>query len=140
MIPYTQNKQVLAMVMTDLEFDQYCGYPLTEEDIEPEEGYMVEHTERASNHGNHNGSIEWLPKFVFEFSHKSMGNVGDKSLHAQRMIAEQIELSAEITKLLVYIKTPAFFRLTAVERDLVLEQCRVMSRYNHILDSRSKTP
>lgn len=136
MFTYTNNKTLLAKPMNLVEYEQYIGNHITDEDVEPLEGYLLEHPERQSNHADHVGAIEWLPKYEFEYSHKCMGDVADYSEHSQRIIAEHLWLTDKLSKLVAFTKTPQFLKLAFNARDLLQEQCRIMTRYVAILEER----
>lgn len=56
--------------------------------------------------------------------------------HEQRVVDEKTELDKKITGLRAFIGTTTFFGLVMSERDLLVEQMNVMSRYSDILTER----
>lgn len=70
------TKAVLAYVMTKLEYCDYRGWQVPENENPAEQGYLVEYLDGGkANHTDHVGYISWSPKDVFEQSYKSNGSL-----------------------------------------------------------------
>jgi Protein of unknown function (DUF2829) len=70
------TKAVLAHLMTKLQYCDYRGWKVPENEDESEQGYLVEYLDGGkSNHPQHVGYISWSPKDVFEQSYKSSGSL-----------------------------------------------------------------
>jgi hypothetical protein len=105
-------------------------------------GYLVEVHEGTENHPNFKGRIHWVEKKEFECCHIKLPElpVYNKLLHSLHI--DQAQLLVRIKEANDYTKGAAFLKLSSVDRELALEQVRVMTRYSTILDARilSNTP
>lgn len=64
---YIGTKLIEATPMTRLEYNQYRGWQLPEDENGADEGYLVEYLDGgATNHPDHTGYISWSPKDVYE--------------------------------------------------------------------------
>ncbi|CAM0053309.1 hypothetical protein VPHD478_0036 [Vibrio phage D478] len=68
---YIGVKLVKALVMNLLEYNQYRGWQLPEDENGSDEGYLVEYLDGGeSNHPDHEGYISWSPKQVFDNAYR----------------------------------------------------------------------
>lgn len=68
---YIGVKLVKALVMNRLEYNQYRGWQLPEDENGSDEGYLVEYLDGGeSNHPDHEGYISWSPKQVFDNAYR----------------------------------------------------------------------
>lgn len=68
---YLGVKEIVARAMTRLEYVQYRGWDLPEDENGNDEGYLVEYLNGGQpNHPGHAGYISWSPKEVFEKSYR----------------------------------------------------------------------
>ena len=64
---YFGTKQITAMAMTRLAYNQYRGWDLPADEDGTDAGYLVEYVGGgASNHPDHDGYISWSPSDVFD--------------------------------------------------------------------------
>lgn len=136
MTVYSCNKLVSAVPMNRGDYNAYRGWITPTNEDASDEGYLVENLEGASNHPDHMGAITWTGKLQFDYCHLSIGEVGLKPDFRQRLLAEQVELDTRIHKLSAFTRSDRFLKLPYPARELLLEQCRVMTRYNFILHDR----
>lgn len=68
------TKAVLATAMTRIEYSEYRGWKLPEDEelIALEEGFLTEDLSEPSNDARHAGYISWLPKRAFESSYQDI--------------------------------------------------------------------
>lgn len=65
------TKIIEAQPMTRLEYSDYRGWKLPDDENGDDEGYLVEYSDGGrSNHPDHAGYISWTPKDVFERSYR----------------------------------------------------------------------
>ncbi|QZI87795.1 hypothetical protein PODOV050v2_p0033 [Vibrio phage 66E30.1] len=68
---YIGVKLVKAIAMNRLEYNQYRGWQLPEDENGLDEGYLVEYLDGGeSNHPDHEGYISWSPKQVFDNAYR----------------------------------------------------------------------
>lgn len=66
------TKQILAVAMTRLAYNEYRGWELPADEDGADEGYLVEYVDGgASNHPDHEGYISWSPADVFDRAYQS---------------------------------------------------------------------
>lgn len=63
----------------------------------------------------------------------------DKTDAKQRLVNDMEELDSKLASVLIFTKSTRFLALPFSERDLLQEQCRVMTQYSSILDQRIAT-
>ena len=67
MLKYKCHKVVKATPMNRLEYNNYRGWDLPENENGSDEGYLVEYIDSPNrNNEKHEGYISWSPKEVFE--------------------------------------------------------------------------
>ena len=132
------TKIVLAKPMTRQEYNDYRGWKLPENENGNDAGYLVEYPEGISNHAEHRGYISWSPKSQFDMAYIGLGNLQKFPSHEQRVFGELAQLGNRLTALQKFSKDDRFLKLPYKIRDLMLEQCRVMTRYLFILEDRVK--
>lgn len=93
---YIGVKEVIAKPMTRIEYNNYRGWELPEDEkrMENDEGYLVEYTNSPnSNHPNHKGYISWSPKAVFDESYRQTNGMtfglAIESLKSGRCVARK---------------------------------------------------
>lgn len=80
---YVGTKVVKATPMNRLNYNEYRGWNLPEDEDGTDEGYLVEYVDGGkSNHPDHEGYVSWSPKDVFEKAYK------DNCSYIQRMKQE----------------------------------------------------
>jgi len=68
---YIGTKQIKAIAMTRLEYNNYRGWTLPADENGDDAGYLVEFLDGgASNHPDHAGYITWSPANVFEAAYQ----------------------------------------------------------------------
>lgn len=64
-------KTILAQPMTRLEYNDYRGWELPDDEDGSDDGYLVEYVDGGqSNHPNHEGYISWSPADVFNRAYR----------------------------------------------------------------------
>lgn len=75
MTTYIGTKVITAKPMNRLEYNQYRGWKLPDNENGNDEGYLVEYFDGGmANDPRHFGYISWSPKNVFERSYKDSSN------------------------------------------------------------------
>jgi hypothetical protein len=70
------TKLVLALAMTRLEYNEYRGWDLPEDENGDDKGFLVEYVDGGdSNHPDHKGYISWSPEEVFHNAYKVSGEM-----------------------------------------------------------------
>ena len=133
---YIGSKIILAEPMTRQEYNHYRGWTLPENEDGTDEGYLVEYPDGVSNHPNHGGYVSWSPKGQFDMAYLALGNVQKYKPHERRVVGELVQLQQKLTALQKFCKEDRFLKLPFKVRDLMQEQCRVMTRYAMILEER----
>lgn len=133
---YVGTKIVLAKPMTRQEYNDYRGWKLPENENGNDAGYLVEYPEGISNHAEHRGYISWSPAGQFDMAYIELGNLQKHPSHEQRVFGELAQLGQRLSALQKFSKDDRFLKLPFKVRDLMLEQCRVMTRYLFILEER----
>ena len=133
---YTGTQMILAEPMTRKEYNAYRGWELPNNEDGEDEGYLVEYPDGISNHSNHGGYISWSPKGQFDMAYFALGDVHQHKPHERRVIGELVQLEQKLTALQKFCKEDRFLKLPFKVRDLMQEQCRVMTRYGFILQAR----
>lgn len=68
---YIGTKTIQAAPMNRLEYNEYRGWQLPDDEDGADEGYLVEYLDGGqANHPKHKGYISWSPKQVFEDSYR----------------------------------------------------------------------
>lgn len=68
---YVGTKLVNALPMTRLEYNDYRGWDLQEDEDGSDKGFLVEYLDGGkANHENHKGYISWSPEEVFKNAYK----------------------------------------------------------------------
>ena len=133
---YVGTKMILAKPMTRAEYNEYRGWALPENEDGNDEGYLVEYPEGISNHAEHRGYISWGPKSQFDMAYIGLGNLQKFPSHEQRVFGELAQLEQRLSALQKFSKDDRFLKLPYKIRDLMQEQCRVMTRLGFILEER----
>lgn len=70
------TKQIIAIEMTRLEYNQHLGWKLPDDENGDDIGYLVEYVDGGKpNHPAHKGYISWSPADVFERAYKASGEM-----------------------------------------------------------------
>lgn len=70
------TKQILALAMTRLDYNEYRGWTLPDDEDGTDAGYLVEYVDGgATNHPDHAGYISWSPADVFDNAYKASGDM-----------------------------------------------------------------
>lgn len=73
---FVGSKIILAKEMTRLEYNQYRGWQLPENENGEDTGFLVEYIDGGeANHPNHTGYISWSPSAVFENAYHESGRM-----------------------------------------------------------------
>lgn len=74
---YIGVKRIKARKMNRLDYNEYRGWDLPEDERPDDEGYLVEYTDSTNaNHPDHSGYISWSPKDVFESAYIEQSSEG----------------------------------------------------------------
>jgi hypothetical protein len=73
---YFGTKQIIALAMTRLDYNEYRGWQFPSDQDGTDAGYLVEYVDGgASNHPDHEGYISWSPSGVFDQAYQENGNL-----------------------------------------------------------------
>lgn len=135
---YVGTKIILAKPMTRQEYNDYRGWKMPENENGNDAGYLVEYPDGISNHSEHRGYISWSPAGQFDMAYHALGDVQKYKSHERRVFGELVQLEQKLGALQKFCKDDRFLKLPFKIRDLMQEQCRVMTRYGMILEERIK--
>ena len=128
---YEGKKQILATPMSRLEYNEYRGWQLPENENGEDEGFLVEYLNGGeSNHPDHAGYISWSPKVVFDNAYNLIDT------YVQRLQLEHVELSQKITKLQAFLESADFSKLAEEDQQLLQIQNNHMRVYLDVLHTR----
>ena len=138
MSPYFIDKQVNARPMLFGDFVEYiAASPKEGFSLEMDSpGYVVENPEAYPNTNNHSGGLRWIPKSEFEFTHVSLEEHAHLRPHEIRVMVEYTQLMTRLKALKKWTKDDSFLALHTADRQLLLEQCAIMTRLSFILEDR----
>lgn len=136
---YIGSKLVKAMPMTKEAYGHFRGNPPPEDDWEDEPGYLLEDPKGIANTLSYSGLISWMPAMHFESEYINMGDLTGIPDYQQRLLGELAQLQERLSTLLLFTKSDKLYKLNQRNRDLLLEQARVMTQYLFILEDRLKT-
>ena len=136
---YIGSRLVLAQPMRQHDYDEYRGsWAVPDPAKQQVEGYLFEDPKGSANTLAYKGHVSWLPKLNFESEFTDLGNLQEIPPHIQRIHGELAQLHEKLSGLLTFTKSDHFFKLNYKQRELMLEQSRVMTRYVFILEDRIK--
>lgn len=125
------TKTVKASPMNRLEYNQYRGWELPDDEDGTDEGMLVEYVDGGkANHPDHEGYISWSPLDVFERSYK------DATTFKDRLVIEHSELKGNVGKLTSFIDSDKFNMLAVADCDDLQDQLLHMEAYLGILSKR----
>lgn len=128
---YTGTKTIKAKPMTRLEYNNYRGWNLLDNQNGDDEGYLVEYIESPnSNHPNHKFFISWLLADVFDKTYKP------SETYLDRLYIERDELQDKIIKLENFINSIKFEDLSLEKRVEIRCQKNCMKLYLDCLQNR----
>ena len=128
---YEGRKQILARPMNRLEYNEYRGWQLPENENGVDEGFLVEYLDGGeANHPDHAGYISWSPKTVFENAYKLIDT------YDQRVQLEYKELMQKVTKLRLFIESDNYPEIAENDQQLLQEQYKHMKGYLKVLYTR----
>lgn len=128
---YEGRKQILAKPMNRLEYNEYRGWQLPEDENGTDEGFLVEYIDGGeANHPDHVGYISWSPKTVFENAYKLIDT------YDQRVQLEYKELMQKVTKLRLFIESDNYPEIAENDQQLLQEQYKHMKGYLKVLYTR----
>lgn len=137
---YINSKLVQASPMSKYEYYRSNGLnqliKIDPENIDDVDGFLVEDPKGISNHPDHKGRIQWLSHAEFMTEYVDLGDISTYPEFQQRMLGELAQLNSKLVALNKFTKTDQFLKLSFDDRDLLQEQCRVMSRYSDVLTKR----
>lgn len=135
---YIGSKLVTAVPMSQATYCHFRSQPIPEDSWGHAEGFMVEDPKGKANTMSYTGQMSWMPRLQFESEYLDLGAIRHEAPYRQRLLAELAQLQEKLSGLLLFIKSDAFYKLSFKERELLLEQSRVMTRYVFILEDRIK--
>lgn len=128
---YEGKKQILAKPMSRLEYNEYRGWKLPENENGSDEGFLVEYIDGGeANHPDHVGYISWSPKVVFENAYNLIDT------YVQRLHLEHDELNQKIDKLQVFLESDGLSKLSYEDQQLLQNQYNHMMEYLIVLHTR----
>lgn len=129
---YIGTKQINAKPMNRLEYNQFRGWELPADENGEDEGYLVEYVGpgQKANTAEYAGYVSWSPKDVFEESYKPAGT------HKERLAIELGELNTKLAKLVRFVVSDEFKKLSAYEQALLTVQEHHMRHYADVLEKR----
>lgn len=134
---YIGSRIVQAQAMSEQAYDEYRGAWAKPDPTKPvNPGYIFEDPKGSANTLAYKGHVSWLPKCNFESEFTNLGDLSAESPHVQRLHGELAQLHEKLSGLLTFTKSDHFFKLNFKQRELMLEQSRVMTRYIFILEER----
>ncbi len=139
---YIGTKIVLSTPMTRLQYVEYRGWDLPDNENGEDEGYLVEYTDGGKpNHPDHKGYISWSPKEQHEKAYilikQDVAPEGKEfQPHQVRVLGEITQLHENMEKLSIFLASPRSEELPAEERALLLQQLRHMGDYHLVLQQR----
>lgn len=134
---YIGNRIVQAQPMSHQAYDTYRGsWAVPDLAKQQTPGYLFEDPKGTANTLAYKGHVAWLPKLNFECEFTNLGDLSAKPAHVQRLHGELAQLHEKLSGLLAFTKSDHFFKLDFKQRELMLEQSRVMTRYIFILEER----
>lgn len=101
-----------------------------------DEGYLVEHPEALANVEGYSGGLRWVPKSEFEFTHLPVKAQDGFTARQLRVVVEHEQLNIKLSALSSWLKGDTFLALKMRDRDLLLEQCRLMTQLLAVLEER----
>ena len=73
---YIGTKLIKALAMTRLQYNEYRGWELPEDENGDDAGFLVEYMDGGkANHTDHEGYISWSPAEVFERAYRPTENM-----------------------------------------------------------------
>jgi hypothetical protein len=135
---YIGTKIINAKPMTRLEWCDYRGWTVPENEDGRDGGYLVEYTDGGkANMPEYSGYVSWSPKDVFERAyHPHDGVPSQYPPHQQRVVDEKISLDEKRAKLINFLMTPLFNTLSIAEQGRLQRQLPCMNNYSEVLGER----
>lgn len=132
------TKIISAKPMTRLEYNQYRGWQLPDDEDGNDAGMLVEyHDGGAPNHPGHKGYISWSPKDVFDAAYIGMGEVAHLEAWKQRVVGEKAALDEKLGKLdLALDNAENQLYMSDKVRNQLDRQANAMRIYSNILAER----
>ena len=117
--------------MNRLEYNEYRGWQLPENENGADEGFLVEYLDGGeANHPDHVGYISWSPKTVFDNAYNLIDT------YAQRLQLEHDELKQKIPKLRLFMESDVYSSLGVEDQRLLQKQYIHMKEYLDVLHIR----
>lgn len=136
---YIGTKVIYAVPMNRLDYIVLRGWEVPADENPEDEGYLVQYADGgAPNVHGFGGYLSWSPKEVFERAYHPLGSSEPKTppTFVDRMQAEFDELSERVNKLAAFLETSTYVDLDLEEQDMLAEQLKHMSNYQHVLSWR----
>ncbi len=128
---YIGKKEIHAVPMNRLAYNQLRGWELPADENGEDEGYLVEYLDGgAANHPDYTGYISWSPAAVFERAYKVA------ETHIDRLVIEHEELKEKVDKLASFLESETCLKLPVPERDVLAIQLSTMASYYGLLTVR----
>ena len=133
---YIGSKMVNAAPMSQAAYSHFRSQPIPEGVYGCAEGFLIEDPKGPANTLSYKGEMNWLPRLQFEAEYLDLGNLKGQSREIQQIKADLAQLQTKMDQMRLFISSDKFLRHTFRERELMLEQSRVMTRYVFILEDR----
>lgn len=134
---YIGSKLVKAQPMTRLEYNEYRGWDLPQDENGADEGYLVEYQDGGPrNHPDHSGYISWSPKAQFDAGYAEIGHLDGMPAHVQRVYGEEADLAKRLGALRIFMSGPRFDAASPAHQDLLAMQADAMDLLGKILNMR----
>ena len=133
---YIGSKLVTAAPMSQGAYSHFRSQPLPESSYAGAAGFLVEDPKGIANTLCYQGEVSWLSALKFESEYLDLGDLREVPAHVQRLHGELAQLQEKLSGLMLFTKSDKFFKLNFKQRELLLEQSRVMTRYVFILEDR----
>jgi|Deesub1362A_J573_1020465.scaffolds.fasta_scaffold48497_1 hypothetical protein len=131
------HKEVKANPMNRLDYNEYRGWELPEDENGDDEGYLVEYVDGGKpNDSRHEGYISWSPKEQFDNGYSEVTSTVD--LVVQKLNAELSDLGVLELELKNYLTNGKPVHLSNRSWELLNWQYTHMVGYYKVLNARIK--
>lgn len=127
---YIGTKEVKATPMNRGDYNAFRGWQVPENENPADDGYLVVYPKGESNVDGFNGYVSWSSKKQFEEAYRVSETFKD------RLKIEYAQLEERLGKLRGFIQSEQFQSLAEEDRNLLVEQEKVMDSYLAILNTR----
>ena len=127
---YIGTKEVKATPMNRGDYNAFRGWQVPENENPDDDGYLVVYPNGESNVDGFDGYVSWSPKKQFDDVYYIAETFKD------RLVIEYEQLEERLGKLRGFIQSERFQSLAEEDRNLLVEQEKVMDSYLAILNTR----